>query len=88
MKHLALILQAHYDLALTELVYRHPIISCIIFVWILRYVLRWFFGINKIRRAQSQYSELMEQHNDLLQKQTDLMEQHRSVLGKLGEKYL
>ncbi|MBD1363478.1 hypothetical protein IDJ77_06625 [Mucilaginibacter sp. ZT4R22] len=85
---LAILLHIQLWLIFDSFIDSHPLISLALFLWLFRYALRWFFGINKIRRAQSQYTELLEQHNDLLQRQTEMMEQHKSVLGKLGEKYL
>lgn len=80
------LLRFHWNLS--YLIDSHPLVSLVLLVWILKYVFRWFFGINKIRRAQTQYTQLLEQHNDLLQRQTEMMEQHRTVLSKLGDKYL
>jgi hypothetical protein len=66
----------------------HSFISIVIFLIILRYLLRWFFGITKIRQAQDRYTELLEEHTSLLQRQNELLEEHQSVLSRLGEKLL
>ncbi len=67
---------------------KHSFISIVIFLFLLRYALRWFFGITKIRLAQNRYTELLEEHTSLLERQNQLLEQHESVLTKLGNKYL
>jgi len=67
---------------------QHSIISIVIFLIILRYALRWFFGITKLRESQDRYNELLEQHTMLLERQNELLEKHDGVLSKIGEKYL
>lgn len=67
---------------------QHSLISILLMLFVLRYVVRWFFGITKIRRAQDRYNELLEQHTTLLERQNRLLEEHESVLNRLGEKLL
>jgi hypothetical protein len=67
---------------------QHSFISIIIFLIILRYVLRWFFGITKLKQSQDRYTELLEEHTSLLERQNELLEEHQSVLNRLGEKLL
>lgn len=66
----------------------HPYISIVILIIILRYVLRWFFGITKLKQSQDRYTELLEEQRLMLERQNHLLEQQESVLSKLGERYL
>ena len=67
---------------------KHSLISIVIFLFLLRYALRWFFGLTKIREAQNRYKELLEEHTSLLKRQNQMLEEHESVLIKLENKYL
>ena len=67
---------------------QHPIITIILLFFITRSIMRWFFGISALRRAQRRYTELLENHNAMLERQSNLLERHEGVMSKLGEKYL
>jgi hypothetical protein len=63
-------------------------IYIIIGFFLLRYSLRWFLGITRLRREQQNYIDMMENHNSLLERQNKILEQHSALLDKIGKKYL
>ena len=66
----------------------HPVMYFVIGFFLLRYALRWFLGITKLRREQRNYADMMDSHNALLQRQNQLLEQHSVTLDRIGKKYL
>lgn len=67
---------------------QHSWIYIIVCFFVLRYLLRWFFGITKLRREQQRYIDMMESHNAMLERQNQMLEQHSALLDSIGKKYL
>jgi len=82
------LLQAAAEWRLFWLYQEHPYLTVIALVFVLRWFVRWFFGVSRLRHAQNRYAELLERHNAMLEEQNRLLRQHEGVLGRLGEKYL
>ena len=66
----------------------HSFIFSVVAFFLLRYGLRWFLGISRIRRDQRNYADMMESHNSLLERQNQMLERHSALLDRIGKKYL